>query len=167
MRTASVFAVLLLCIVYASATEKKVDKLQIGIKKRVESCEMKSRKGDVLHMHYTGTLLDGTEFDSSRTRNQEFTFTLGMGQVIKGWDQGLLNMCVGERRILTIPAHLAYGERGSPPKIPDHLKHIAINFLQQEVFFFSTFSADISFYEKYSYLSPWKGKFFLIWSMFL
>ncbi|EYB84631.1 hypothetical protein Y032_0313g2198 [Ancylostoma ceylanicum] len=118
MRTASVFAVLLLCIVYASATEKKVDKLQIGIKKRVESCEMKSRKGDVLHMHYTGTLLDGTEFDSSRTRNQEFTFTLGMGQVIKGWDQGLLNMCVGERRILTIPAHLAYGERGSPPKIP-------------------------------------------------
>ncbi|EPB65228.1 peptidyl-prolyl cis-trans isomerase, FKBP-type, partial [Ancylostoma ceylanicum] len=80
MRTASVFAVLLLCIVYASATEKKVDKLQIGIKKRVESCEMKSRKGDVLHMHYTGTLLDGTEFDSSRTRNQEFTFTLGMGQ---------------------------------------------------------------------------------------
>ncbi|CAJ0602926.1 unnamed protein product [Cylicocyclus nassatus] len=98
--------------------EKKVDKLQIGIKKRVENCDMKSRKGDVLHMHYTGTLMDGTEFDSSRTRNEEFTFTLGMGQVIKGWDQGLLNMCVGERRILTIPAHLAYGERGSPPKIP-------------------------------------------------
>ncbi|KAK6031230.1 peptidyl-prolyl cis-trans isomerase, FKBP-type [Ostertagia ostertagi] len=63
------------------AQEKKIDKLQIGIKKRAESCEIKSRKGDVLHMHYTGTLLDGTEFDSSRTRNQEFTFTLGMGQV--------------------------------------------------------------------------------------
>ncbi|VDO60039.1 hypothetical protein V3C99_009160 [Haemonchus contortus] len=105
-------------IVCTFAQEKKIDKLQIGIKKRAESCEMKSRKGDVLHMHYTGTLLDGTEFDSSRTRNQEFTFTLGMGQVIKGWDQGLLNMCVGERRILTIPSHMAYGERGSPPKIP-------------------------------------------------
>ncbi|VDL82112.1 unnamed protein product [Nippostrongylus brasiliensis] len=107
--------------VYVLAEEKKVDKLQIGIKKRAEKCEMKAssvcRKGDVLHMHYTGTLLDGTEFDSSRGR-QEFTFTLGMGQVIKGWDQGLVNMCVGERRILTIPSHLAYGERGSPPKIP-------------------------------------------------
>ncbi|VDM54850.1 unnamed protein product [Angiostrongylus costaricensis] len=101
-----------------AAQDKKIEKLQIGIKKRAESCDMKSRRGDVLHMHYTGTLLDGTEFDSSRTRNEEFTFTLGMGQVIRGWDQGLLNMCVGERRILTIPSHMAYGERGSPPKIP-------------------------------------------------
>uniref|UniRef100_A0A1I7XE15 peptidylprolyl isomerase n=1 Tax=Heterorhabditis bacteriophora TaxID=37862 RepID=A0A1I7XE15_HETBA len=95
-----------------------MEEKEIGIKKRAESCEVKSRKGDFLHMHYVGTLLDGTEFDSSRTRNQEFTFTLGMGQVIKGWDQGLLNMCVGERRVLTIPPHLAYGERGAPPKIP-------------------------------------------------
>uniref|UniRef100_A0A8R1I2P3 peptidylprolyl isomerase n=1 Tax=Caenorhabditis japonica TaxID=281687 RepID=A0A8R1I2P3_CAEJA len=101
-----------------AADETKIDKLQIGIKKRAENCEQKSRKGDQLHMHYTGTLLDGTEFDSSRTRNQEFTFTLGQGMVIKGWDQGLLNMCVGERRILTIPPHLGYGERGAPPKIP-------------------------------------------------
>nr|CDJ94005.1 Peptidyl-prolyl cis-trans isomerase domain containing protein [Haemonchus contortus] len=117
MQPSCVFLAIAL-IVCTFAQEKKIDKLQIGIKKRAESCEMKSRKGDVLHMHYTGTLLDGTEFDSSRTRNQEFTFTLGMGQVIKGWDQGLLNMCVGERRILTIPSHMAYGERGSPPKIP-------------------------------------------------
>ncbi|KAK5966506.1 Peptidylprolyl isomerase, partial [Trichostrongylus colubriformis] len=129
MRVSSVFLVFAITVC-TFAQEKKIDKLQIGIKKRAESCEMKSRKGDVLHMHYTGTLLDGTEFDSSRTRNQEFTFTLGMGQaclmtslfdfpfVIKGWDQGLLNMCVGERRILTIPSHMAYGERGSPPKIP-------------------------------------------------
>ncbi|CAI2350094.1 unnamed protein product [Caenorhabditis sp. 36 PRJEB53466] len=115
-----VFLLAVLAISWASAAsdEPKIDKLQIGIKKRAENCEQKSRKGDQLHMHYTGTLLDGTEFDSSRTRNQEFTFTLGQGMVIKGWDQGLLNMCVGERRILTIPPHLGYGERGAPPKIP-------------------------------------------------
>ncbi|VDM69795.1 unnamed protein product [Strongylus vulgaris] len=81
MRTA-VIAVLFVYTVNVLCTEKKVDKLQIGIKKRAENCDLKSRKGDVLHMHYTGTLLDGTEFDSSRTRNQEFTFTLGMGQVL-------------------------------------------------------------------------------------
>ncbi|VDM49149.1 unnamed protein product [Toxocara canis] len=104
--------------------EKKVARLQIGVKKRAEKCDIKSKKGDVLHMHYTGTLEDGTEFDSSRTRNQEFTFTLGMGQVIKGWDQGLLNMCEGEQRRLTIPAELGYGERGAPPKIPRKSLHI-------------------------------------------
>ncbi|KAF7697237.1 hypothetical protein HF521_005655 [Silurus meridionalis] len=93
-------------------------KLQIGIKKRVENCPIKSRKGDVLNMHYTGKLEDGTEFDSSIPRNQPFTFTLGTGQVIKGWDQGLLGMCEGEKRKLVIPSELGYGERGAPPKIP-------------------------------------------------
>ncbi|KAG5851938.1 hypothetical protein ANANG_G00057150 [Anguilla anguilla] len=93
-------------------------KLQIGIKKRVDNCPIKSRKGDVLHMHYTGKLEDGTEFDSSIPRNQPFTFTLGTGQVIKGWDQGLLGMCEGEKRKLVIPSELGYGDRGAPPKIP-------------------------------------------------
>ncbi|NP_001085559.1 FKBP prolyl isomerase 2 S homeolog precursor [Xenopus laevis] len=93
-------------------------KLQIGVKKRVENCPVKSRKGDTLHMHYTGKLEDGTEFDSSIPRNQPFTFTLGTGQVIKGWDQGLLGMCEGEKRKLVIPSELGYGDRGAPPKIP-------------------------------------------------
>jgi len=95
-------------------------KLQIGIKKRVESdkCKIKSRKGDVLHMHYAGRLEDGTEFDSSLKRSEPFVFTLGTGQVIKGWDQGLLNMCEGEKRKLVIPSDMGYGDRGSPPKIP-------------------------------------------------
>ncbi|MCI4386444.1 hypothetical protein PGIGA_G00062530 [Pangasianodon gigas] len=101
-------------VVYGA--EKK--KLQIGIKKRVENCPIKSRKGDVLNMHYTGRLEDGTEFDSSIPRNQPFTFTLGTGQVIKGWDQGLLGMCEGEKRKLVIPSELGYGDRGAPPKIP-------------------------------------------------
>lgn len=68
----------------------EVKELRIGVKKRVENCPIKSRRGDLLHMHYTGTLEDGTEFDSSLTRNEPFTFTLGFGQVIRGWDQGLM-----------------------------------------------------------------------------
>ncbi|XP_003382543.2 PREDICTED: peptidyl-prolyl cis-trans isomerase FKBP2-like [Amphimedon queenslandica] len=94
-------------------------KLQIGIKKKVENCERRTKKGDRLQMHYTGTLKeDGSQFDSSLTRNEPFTFTLGVGQVIKGWDQGLLNMCEGEKRRLVIPSDLGYGDRGAPPKIP-------------------------------------------------
>ena len=98
--------------------EKKVTKLQIGVKKRVENCEMKSRKGDTLHMHYTGTLQDGTEFDSSIPRGEPLSFTLGSGQVIKGWDQGLLAMCAGEKRKLVIPPDLGYGDSGAGDKIP-------------------------------------------------
>ncbi|CAG4960221.1 unnamed protein product [Colias eurytheme] len=93
-------------------------KLQIGVKKRPAECPMKSRKGDLLHMHYTGTLEDGTEFDSSIPRGNPLTFSLGAGQVIKGWDQGLIGMCEGEQRKLVIPPELAYGEAGAPPKIP-------------------------------------------------
>ncbi|XP_060890408.1 peptidyl-prolyl cis-trans isomerase FKBP2 [Labrus mixtus] len=111
-----VVTVLSLSSVTGSGAEKK--KLQIGIKKRVDNCPIKSRKGDVLNMHYTGKLEDGAEFDSSISRDRPFTFTLGTGQVIKGWDQGLLGMCEGEKRKLVIPAELGYGDRGAPPKIP-------------------------------------------------
>ena len=69
-------------------------------------------------MHYTGKLESGEEFDSSIPRGEPLAFTLGAGQVIKGWDQGLLNMCEGEKRKLVIPSDLAYGENGAPPKIP-------------------------------------------------
>uniref|UniRef100_A0A1L8DTX8 peptidylprolyl isomerase n=1 Tax=Nyssomyia neivai TaxID=330878 RepID=A0A1L8DTX8_9DIPT len=93
-------------------------KLKIGIKKRVENCTQKTKKGDLVHMHYTGTLEDGTVFDSSVDRGQQFTFTLGAGQVIKGWDQGLLGMCEGEKRRLVIPPELAYGKRAMGDKIP-------------------------------------------------
>ena len=65
-----------------------------------------------------GTLEDGTVFDSSIDRGDPLEFTLGMGQVIKGWDQGLVGMCEGEKRKLSIPPQLGYGETGSPPKIP-------------------------------------------------
>uniref|UniRef100_A0A915PME9 peptidylprolyl isomerase n=1 Tax=Setaria digitata TaxID=48799 RepID=A0A915PME9_9BILA len=109
---------MLVVLVVVACDDKELVRLQIGIKKRVDSCEMRSRRGDTLNVHYVGTLEDGTEFDSSRSRNKPFTFTLGMGQVIKGWDQGLLNMCEGEQRRLAIPSELAYGSFGSPPTIP-------------------------------------------------
>ncbi|KAK8541610.1 hypothetical protein V6N13_137789 [Hibiscus sabdariffa] len=74
--------------------------------------------GDEVEVHYTGTLLDGTQFDSSRDRGTPFKFTLGQGQVIKGWDEGIKTMKKGENAIFTIPPELAYGESGSPPTIP-------------------------------------------------
>ncbi|XP_051537267.1 peptidyl-prolyl cis-trans isomerase FKBP2-like isoform X2 [Myxocyprinus asiaticus] len=118
MRLCLMLAFTLMSNLIAVVHGAEKNKLQIGIKKRVDNCPIKSRKGDVLNMHYTGKLEDGTEFDSSIPRNQPFTFTLGTGQVIKGWDQGLLGMCEGEKRKLVIPSELGYGDRGAPPKIP-------------------------------------------------
>jgi FKBP-type peptidyl-prolyl cis-trans isomerase len=77
-----------------------------------------AKSGDSVSVHYTGTLLDGTKFDSSRDRDQPFEFTLGAGAVIKGWDQGVVGMKKGGKRKLTIPSTLGYGTSGSPPKIP-------------------------------------------------
>ncbi|XP_030472805.2 peptidyl-prolyl cis-trans isomerase FKBP62-like [Syzygium oleosum] len=74
--------------------------------------------GDEVEVHYTGTLLDGTQFDSSRDGGTPFKFTLGQGQVIKGWDQGIKTMKKGENAIFTIPPELAYGESGSSSTIP-------------------------------------------------
>lgn len=74
--------------------------------------------GKNVTVHYVGTLTTGSKFDSSRDRGQGFTFRLGAGQVIQGWDQGVAGMKIGEVRRLTIPPELGYGARGFPPVIP-------------------------------------------------
>ena len=73
-----------------------------------------AKKGDRLRVHYIGTMLDGRKFDSSRDRQRPFEFVLGKKQVIKGWEQGVLGMKVGERRKLVIPSSMAYGAMGRP-----------------------------------------------------
>ena len=76
------------------------------------------KKGNVVVVHYTGWLTDGSKFDSSVDRNEPFMFALGLGQVIGGWDEGVATMKVGDKVKLTIPPELAYGRDGYPGAIP-------------------------------------------------
>ncbi len=75
-------------------------------------------KGALITTHYRGFLDDGSEFDSSHSRDKPFQCVIGTGRVIKGWDQGLVGMRVGGKRMLQVPAHLAYGERGMGSRVP-------------------------------------------------
>ncbi len=85
-----------------------IDDIKVG-----EGAEVKA--GDTVAVHYIGTLQDGTEFDNSKKRGEPFTFTVGGGQVIKGWEEGLVGMKVGGQRVLVIPPDKAYGEQGIGP----------------------------------------------------
>jgi len=79
-----------------------------------------AKSGDHVKVHYTGWLTTGNKFDSSVDANQPFDFTIGNGEVIKGWDEGVAGMKVGGKRQLRIPPQLAYGEAGHPPQIPQN-----------------------------------------------
>ncbi|CAI1864812.1 hypothetical protein SEUBUCD646_0B06140 [Saccharomyces eubayanus] len=106
---------------FAAVLAGSLTDLEIGVTKRipVEECQIKAMPGDKVEVHYTGSLLEsGTVFDSSYPRGSPIAFELGVGRVIKGWDQGVAGMCIGEKRKLQIPSSLAYGERGVPGAIP-------------------------------------------------
>lgn len=114
---------------YLSPTKKRVlqnevnlvvfdNNLTLETKKKGDGTTFPS-KGDTVTVHYTGTLaVGGKQFDSSRDRGQPFTFDIGIGQVITGWDQGVMQMSLGQRAILTIPSQLGYGARGAGAAIP-------------------------------------------------
>jgi len=76
------------------------------------------KKGDTVQIHYVGTLENGTIFDSSKARSEPFKTQIGIGKVIKGWDEGVLKLSLGEKAILVATADYAYGSRGFPPVIP-------------------------------------------------
>ena len=108
----------LLAGLYLSTTETEANGVQVEIRSKPPGCPVVAKAGDFISMNYRGNIYDpatgqlGQEFDSSYSRGKTFDFRLGMGQAIKGWDEGIPGMCVGERRKLTVPPELAYGDRG-------------------------------------------------------
>jgi FKBP-type peptidyl-prolyl cis-trans isomerase len=101
-------------------SDAKVQTLESGLKYQdvKEGTGAEAETGKRIYVHYTGYLTDGTRFDSSISRGQPLPLTLGAGQVIKGWDLGIVGMKVGGKRKLLIPSRLGYGGPGFPPSIP-------------------------------------------------
>jgi FKBP-type peptidyl-prolyl cis-trans isomerase FkpA len=100
--------------------KKKVVTTKSGLKYEdlTEGTGAEAKKGDTVEVHYTGWLTNGKKFDSSKDRNEPFSFKLGAGMVIKGWDEGVAGMKVGGKRKLMIPPELGYGARGAGNVIP-------------------------------------------------
>ena len=94
-----------------TSQDLKIEDLTVGAGRE-------ATKGDTVIVHYTGTLTDGTKFDSSLDRGEPFSFTIGEGEVIEGWEIGVNGMKVGGKRRLVIPPRLAYGEQGAGSDIP-------------------------------------------------
>lgn len=113
----------MICVMPVHAAETKVNKMTTtdsGLKyvDVVVGNGASPTRGKQVKVHYTGTLENGTKFDSSVDRKKPFSFIIGIGQVIKGWDEGVMGMKVGGKRKLVIPANLGYGARGAGGVIP-------------------------------------------------
>jgi len=98
--------------------EVKDSGLKVEYVSKPDDCSVVARNGNMLKMHYTGTLEDGKKFDSSYDRSEPFQFQIGVGQVIKGWEEGVLGICQGEKRRLIVPPALGYGDQGAGDIIP-------------------------------------------------
>lgn len=109
---------LLACATLGASADEVQNKVGIDVTYKVE-CTRRTHKDDIIDVEYTGSLVDGTVFDSSIPRGKPFRFRLGAGKVIKGWDIGLLDMCIGEGRNLTIPPAYGYKHRGIGDIPPD------------------------------------------------
>ena len=114
-----IFSILIMGILALQSTGfTMADTSDLKIEITQKGSGTEAANGMSVSVHYTGKLTDGTKFDSSLDRGTPFTFTLGQGSVIKGWDQGVLGMMVGEKRTLTIPSELGYGSAGAGASIP-------------------------------------------------
>merc|ERR1711910_41365 len=118
VNTMKVFLMSVFVVAALAEPEVKESGLKVELISKPDSCDRVARNGDMLTMHYTGTLEDGSKFDSSVGRNEPFKFQIGVGQVIKGWEEGVLGMCIGEKRKLIVPPELGYGDQGAGDIIP-------------------------------------------------
>lgn len=123
IKLSSAVLLAMICVMPVHAAETKVNKMTTtdsGLKyvDVVVGNGASPTRGKQVKVHYTGTLENGTRFDSSVDRKKPFSFIIGIGQVIKGWDEGVMGMKVGGKRKLVIPANLGYGARGAGGVIP-------------------------------------------------
>jgi FKBP-type peptidyl-prolyl cis-trans isomerase FkpA len=110
-RLLTALSALFLTVAPVAAADLKVTDVTVG-------SGAEAVAGSTVTVHYTGWLMDGTKFDSSRDRGEPFSFPLGAGRVIRGWDEGVAGMKVGGRRELVIPPEMGYGARGAGGVIP-------------------------------------------------